>query len=1110
MDKIAITADTHFCSSNLPDIEKGWHELIGHLIHNKINHLMIAGDLFETYNVAGREASFGTIYNVLVEPIKEYLKTGAKIYTILGNHDIPGPNQKDALVSLEEYMTVIREPKGLYLATQEKIYTHFLPWLYNSTKSHDELIPRAPNGCVSLLIGHCELSGLKVNEHYIIKGGHFEIPKQAFSSKGYHHIGLGHIHKRMDYYIGAPWQTSHKDEGNPTGFTVLEIENNRIANEQWVEIKAPPKYYSYNCEDIQNIELSEKDYIKIKYTDTPPPEIELPHNVKLEKVPTKEALRARTNISIGSSLLDMIKIWAKENNVVEPSADELLNVITNESLHPQETSQAIGSIQEIEKIVLNHIGPHTHTELVLDGHKFISISGNNGSGKTFAIESIFATLFGSFPSRNGSLYDYITQGYNGEASLEVIFKSFGTRYSAKRIINNKGAQKAYLTQLDNNTIIAGPKVTNFEKEIVNLVGSESIILSSVFSSQIGAGDIVDASPAERKEILGHILCIDYLADISENAKQKASALKAEVDVNGKRIEELTAKDLNNLLVAAQKDITDSDDKLKQLNLQLNLLSQRLNQIKDEGQKVGALTVKAEEAEKALKEAHLEISTLEAEIISLHQQIDSKNKLLANETIARSKHKEVCDAKEKYANLLTKHEENLRLKTKLTEMDGAIERERLKIEQEKQAIEKEIRSQGKSFDMEKEQHSRHVKNLKSILQTHIDNQNRLNEAGCKENPLPCPFIKDTLDSASKIKTIEKQIEDAQAAYQESCELTKQKIDELSEVLNQNKYATDERTRISLLEQERQKIPLHPINNSDVLELKKIIDSERDVLTQIHAIQTSRESIEDLRRRIIPISEKLTNKKVRKEELKNIIANNANVARKYAELKTQWTETSKLKDETQVSMAEITSTRAILTIQTKHYMEEIATLEKSEQKQAQDIRQLKIYETLVRAFGRNGIPQLLISSALPQLQDISSSLLKQLDHKYTIKFNTQEEGKNNKIKETLDIVVGDFRGERDIRDFSGGEQKLLKSVNRIAIAVFQAQRSGNRYEILIIDEAFDALDRENAMRVLEILASLRDRFNQIVVISHTDELLCEFPVRINFVGTRNGSECSLIAA
>lgn len=1110
MSKIAITGDLHFCAANLPDIKKGWNEMINHLITNNIGELLIAGDIFETYNIAGREASFGTIYDTLAEPLRHYLQKGGQVFAIPGNHDIAGPNQKDALVSLEEYMKIVREPKGIYLNnTAGKIYIYFLPWLYNSTKSPDELIPHAPKDCMSILIGHCELAGLKVNEHYTIKGGHFELPKQAFLNKGYHYIGLGHIHKKMYLYIGAPWQLSHRDEGNPTGFTVLEIGNNRIINEQWIEIKTPPKYYSYNYEDIKDIKPDEKDYIKIRYTDTLP-QIELPPNITLEKVSTREALRARTNISIGSSLPDMLKIWATENNITEPSTDELLDTITKESLHQQQTSREIGSIQEIEKITLHNIGPHTHTELLIGGRKFISISGKNGSGKTFAIEAIFATLFGNFPSRNGSIYDHITQRYEGEASLEVIFKSFGTRFSAKRIINNKGSHKAFLTQIDNDAIIAGPKVSNFEKEIAGLIGSESVVLSSVFSSQRGTGDIVDASPADRKEILGHILGIDYLADISENAKQKTATLKTEIDSDDRRIKELTNKEPHSQLTSARSRIEASKEKLDDLNLKLNSHSQRLNQIREDGQEVGALMAKTEEAEKTLKEICTEIKMMEGEIVSIQQQITSKNELLANESAIRRKYKEICDAKERYATIQAKHEENLKSKIKQTEIDSAIARENIRIDQEKRDIEKEILTQNKSFNTEREAHSSDVKNLNSLLQIHADNQKRKNDAGCKSAPLPCPLINDTLDSESKIENMKKQIKDAQDAYQGRCTLIRQKIEDLSTALTQNRYAAAERARIDILQQERQKIPIHPISNEEVLELKRTIDSEKDVLSQLHAIQTGKESIADLQNRINSVHEKLSNKKTRREELNATIAKNANVAKRYAELKTKWMDTVILKEEAQATILKITTTMAILVEQAKRHKEDIAILETLTQKQTQDIRQLKISETLVRAFGKNGIAQLLIDSALPQLQDILETLLEKLNHKYTIKLSTQEETKGNKAKETLDIIVGDWMGERDIRDFSGGEQKLLKSVIRIALAVFQAQRSGSRYEILIIDEAFDALDRENAMKVLEILASLQDRFNQIIIISHTDELLCEFPVRINFKKTYQGSEYSFVAA
>jgi len=101
---------------------------------------------------------------------------------------------------------------------------------------------------------------------------------------------------------------------------------------------------------------------------------------------------------------------------------------------------------------------------------------------------------------------------------------------------------------------------------------------------------------------------------------------------------------------------------------------------------------------------------------------------------------------------------------------------------------------------------------------------------------------------------------------------------------------------------------------------------------------------------------------------------------------------------------------------------------------------------------------------------------------------------RFKETLDILVSDDRGERDISEFSGGEQKLLRSIVRIALGLFQASRHGRRIQVFTADEAFDALDYDNSMLLLAALSRLQDRFNQVFIVSHSDELLLDLPARI----------------
>lgn len=1114
---IAITADLHFQAKKLADIKRGWEELIAHLTNNKIPYLLIGGDLFSNYNIAGREASFGTVYSALAEPLRKYKMTGGYVYAICGNHDTAGQNQRDALVSLEELVAVIREPKGMVLTgTDEKIYIQFLPWMYNNTAPHDQLIPKAKRGYVNILLGHCEVSGTQVNNHYTIPvGGHFELPKEAFIGKGYAHIALGHIHKRVDYYVGAPWQTTFGEEGNRPGFVVLDVKGGKVT-ESWIDLTSTPQYYTYNADNGSNIKLipgkEGVDYVKIKYAGEPP-QIELSDNVILEKIPTQGTVRARTDISMSSSLQEMLAVWMRENvspSPTEPSPEEVLNAAVGENFSPGNSATSIGSIEYIESIKLSHIGPHIDTNINFRDHKYIAISGHNGSGKTFAIDSIFAALFGRFPSRKGSLYDHISQGYDGAASIELVFRSHGRKYVALRKINNKGRHEAVLTDPTTNKIIAGPKVSDFDRETNTLVGSEDVVLASIFSAQKGIGDVVDADPSDRKEIFGQILNLGFFIEISENARQKAAVLKANLDAGQRRISELNSKNPGAQIELEKQRIGALDIELHALNSKISSCTRKLEQITEEGQALSKSLAKTEEARKSVSEIKTEISSLEKDMESLQKQLSATRDIVVSEAAVSEKLQEINTAKVEHQKLLVKHEENLRATARLATIDGEIAVEQTKISQEKDRIGKEIKTLEQEIKTATAACEKLVTSYLHTMQIHTDNQKRLGSAGCSKQPLPCPFINEAVSSKGKVRDIQAQIDQTKEASRKSRVTDLQRIEELSSVLEQGDYAKDVKIRLVELQKERKEFVFIPISTIRLSYLKDLVESEGATLAELQKIKSSKEGMVDLENRYAETHRKRSGKQSKLSELVSAIAGSEAMSARYGELKTLWTNTSKLKDETQQKITDTAASRATLIERIKQCECDLADLAMLNQNQATDSRRCKICETAARAFGKSGIPQLLIDSALPQIQDILNNLLTQLDNKFTIRFATQHESKGGKLREAIDIIVGDEEGERDVGNFSGGEQKLLKSIIRIALAVFQAQRAGCKYEILIIDEVFDALDHDNALKVLQILSSLQEQFEQIIVVSHTDDLLLEFPVRINFQKTHNGTTYSLVAA
>jgi exonuclease SbcC len=71
-------------------------------------------------------------------------------------------------------------------------------------------------------------------------------------------------------------------------------------------------------------------------------------------------------------------------------------------------------------------------------------------------------------------------------------------------------------------------------------------------------------------------------------------------------------------------------------------------------------------------------------------------------------------------------------------------------------------------------------------------------------------------------------------------------------------------------------------------------------------------------------------------------------------------------------------------------------------------------------------------------------------------------------------------------SGGEQDLLALALRLALARLIQERSGQPLSLLILDEVFGSLDPERRRSVLEQLEALRGSFEQIIAISHIEQI------------------------
>lgn len=169
---------------------------------------------------------------------------------------------------------------------------------------------------------------------------------------------------------------------------------------------------------------------------------------------------------------------------------------------------------------------------------------------------------------------------------------------------------------------------------------------------------------------------------------------------------------------------------------------------------------------------------------------------------------------------------------------------------------------------------------------------------------------------------------------------------------------------------------------------------------------------------------------------------------------------------------------------------------------------MYEELREAFGKKGVPALMIEAAVPEIEASANALLTRMTAgRMNLRFNTQRETQAGETRETLDIQISDELGTRAYEMYSGGEAFRINFAVRVALSQLLARRAGTQLQTLIIDEGFGVLDSVGRERLVEAINAAQSDFQRIIVVTHIDELKDAFPARIEITKGANGSEISV---
>jgi exonuclease SbcC len=135
--------------------------------------------------------------------------------------------------------------------------------------------------------------------------------------------------------------------------------------------------------------------------------------------------------------------------------------------------------------------------------------------------------------------------------------------------------------------------------------------------------------------------------------------------------------------------------------------------------------------------------------------------------------------------------------------------------------------------------------------------------------------------------------------------------------------------------------------------------------------------------------------------------------------------------------------------------------------------RLHEELDRAF--NEMRAQLNAQLRPELSELATTFLRELVDSRTAELE---------LDERYNVIVLEDGIPKPV--LSGGEEDLANLVLRLAVSQMIAERSGQSFSLLVLDEVFGSLDESRRFNVLELLRALGDRFEQVILITHIESV------------------------
>ena len=758
--------------------------------------------------------------------------------------------------------------------------------------------------------------------------------------------------------------------------------------------------------------------------------------------------------------------------------------------------------------------------------ELIALCGPNGCGKSTILDN--AHPYRVMPSRASSYspnaFSYFDQTY-GDAKKELIWTHEGTTYLSTIIIRGSlknPTQQCYLMIQDGEIQIPAAlpdgtrsdgKTKVYDALVEHIVGAPELFFTAAFAAQ-GRSTLDKYTAGDIKTLMGDLLGLEGLRELSARAGGEAKAYKAKVDAlrdKGARAEaiEIDIAEAAGVVIGACVSVDQSTDHLREARAEKDACDQRLlearhaaaNQAETrrrrgtlteqirlnderEAAALSTLATSCEERADGIKhgrqQAEGERQRVQAALTAAQRRLDQ-----ANATLAR---REAIDG-------ATARQEALEPELAAAR-EAVIEAERVATEAVAfRTAEQEAAAAVKLAEQEGQSLAKACEGLRTRAALTDD-------VPCAGTDLQgrCRLLADAMTAKADLPAKDAEVEQAREVYRAAvarhadAEKARLALGDLPDVAGA-------RQRLAALETEHRELATLAAQQEAVTAAQlAAVEAEEEIAAATTTIAELDERIEKAQAQLAAAEA---------DHAKAVETTRATYAQERATLQREL-DALPPTDDAELEVAQERAEAAALRVTACEEAVETAraalatatgaveALRREQEALQTDIAKLRTFEDevahwtlLAKALGNDGVIALTIDDAGPSITAIANDLLTECyGPRFSVALITQETTKANTLRETFDIRVFDAeRGdEKSLADTSGGQRVWINEALTRAIAIYQAQASGRRYECLFSDESDGALDSEKKRQFARVKRWALDRVGaeRELFISHSAEV------------------------